>query len=181
MEVSAIYAIAAGGIFLALLLIQTRHVLVDWTESLSVLLSGHLTLPVLVRRHRILGPWTRAGILVHFCYIAVNIALVFLPADSLVDSGRRAGELALINMIFPLSAAHLGFLAGLLGITWRSGRKIHRATGWTAVALLSFHIITKLRGKTFRLPLSKTKNLLTVIGASALGILALFSIPYFRR
>ncbi|KAJ6118815.1 hypothetical protein N7471_013435 [Penicillium samsonianum] len=181
MEVPAIYAIAAGGIFLALFLIQTRHVLVDWTESFSVLLSGHLTLPVLVRRHRILGPWTRAGILVHVSYIAVNIALVFLRTESLVDSGRRAGELALINMIFPLSAAHLGFLAGLLGINWRTCRKIHRAIGWTAIALLSFHIIAELQGKTFRFPLTETQNLLTVIGASALGILALFSIPYFHR
>ncbi|KAJ5365191.1 hypothetical protein N7517_008077 [Penicillium concentricum] len=120
MEVSAIYAIAAGGIFLALFLIQIRCVLVDWTGSFFVLLSRHLTLPVLVRRHRILGPWTRAGILVHVSYIAVNIALVFLRTESLVDSGRRAGELALINMIFPLSTAHLGFLAGLLGITWRT-------------------------------------------------------------
>ncbi|KAJ6026426.1 hypothetical protein N7460_011243 [Penicillium canescens] len=181
MEVPAIYAIAAGGIFLALFLIQTRYVLVDWTESFSVLLSGHLTLPVLVRRHRVLGPWTRAGILVHVSYIAVNIALVFLRTESLVDSGRRAGALALINMIFPLSTAHLGFLAGLLGITWHTCRKIHRATGWTAVALLSFHIIAELQGKTFRFPLTETRNLLTVIGSSALGILALFSIPYFRR
>ena len=56
MEVPAIYAIAAGGIFLALFLIQTRYILVNWTESFSVLLSRHLTLPVLVRRHRILRP-----------------------------------------------------------------------------------------------------------------------------
>lgn len=163
MEVPAIYAIAAGGIFLALFLIQTRHVLVDWTESFSVLLSRHLTLPVLVRRHRILGPWTRASVLVHVSYIAVNIALVFLHAESLVDSGRRAGELALINMIFPLSAIDLGFLAGRLGVTWRTSRKVHRATGWTAIFLLSFHIIAEIQGKTFRLPLTETKNLLTVI------------------
>lgn len=171
MEVSVIYAIAAGGMFLALFLIQTRHVLVEWTESLSVLVSRHLTLPVLVRRHRILGPWTRAGILIHVSYIAINIALVFLRTDSLVDSGRRAGELALINMIFPLSAAHLGFLAGLLGITWRTGCKIHRATGWIVVALLSFHIITEIRGKTFTLPLTETKNLFTVIVCVPLNIL----------
>lgn len=171
MEVPAIYAIAAGGIFLALFLIQIRHVLVDWTESFSVLLSGHLTLPVLVRRHRILGPWTRAGILVHVSYIAVNIALVFLRTESLVDSGRRAGELALINMIFPLSAAHLGFLAGLLGISWRTCRKIHRATGWTVVALLSFHIIAELQGKTFSFPLAETQNLLTVIVCTPLNTL----------
>ncbi|KAJ5200402.1 hypothetical protein N7472_005606 [Penicillium cf. griseofulvum] len=89
MEVPAIYAIAAGSIFLALFLIQTRYILVDWIESFSVLLSGYLTLPVLVCRYRILGLWTRASILVYISYIAVNIALVFLRTESLVDSGRR--------------------------------------------------------------------------------------------
>ncbi|EKV17067.1 hypothetical protein PDIG_16940 [Penicillium digitatum PHI26] len=74
-------------------------------------------------------------------------------------------------MVFPLSTAHLGFLAGLLGITWRTCRKIHRATGWTAFALLSFHIITELQGKTFRFPLAETKNLLTVIVCAALNSL----------
>jgi hypothetical protein len=88
---------------------------------------------------RILGPWSRTGVLLHVSYIAVNIALVFFRTDSLVNSGLRASELALINMAFPLSAAHLSFLAGLLGISWRSCRKIHRATGWMAVVLLSFH------------------------------------------
>ncbi|CAG7933056.1 unnamed protein product [Penicillium olsonii] len=181
MEVAPIYAIVLGGIFLALFLIQTRYFLAHWTESISVLLSGYLVLPDLVRRHRILGPWSRAGVLLHLSYIAANIALVFLHTESFVDSGRRASELALINNIFPLSAAHLSFLAGLLGISWRSCRKIHRATGWMTVALLSFHIIAELQGQTLIFPLSETRNLLTVVSASTLGILALFSIPYFRR
>lgn len=163
MEIPAIYAIAAGGVFLAFLLIQTRQYLACWMESVSVLVSAHLTLPVFVRRHRFFGPWTRAGVLTHVSYIAINIALVFLHTESLIDSGRRASELALINMIFPLSAAHLGFLAGLLGISWRTGRKIHRATGWMVVVLLSFHIIAEIQGKTFRFPLNETRNLLTLI------------------
>ncbi|EKV21577.1 Metalloreductase, putative [Penicillium digitatum Pd1] len=66
-------------------------------------------------------------------------------------------------MAFPLSAAHLSFLAGLLGISWRSCRKIHRATGWMAVVLLSFHITAELQGQKFSFSLSETRNLLTVI------------------
>jgi hypothetical protein len=163
MEIPAFYAIAAGGIFLALFLIQTRHALIHWTESVSVLLSRHLTLPVLVRRHRIFGPWTRAGALLHVSYVAINIVLVFFRTESLVDSGRRAGEMALINMIFPLSAAHLSFLADLLGISWHTCRKIHRATGWLVVAMLSFHIIAELQSQTFSFPLTETRNLLTMI------------------
>lgn len=163
MEIPAFYAIATGGIFLALFLVQTRHILIHWTESFSVLLSRHLTLPVLIRRHRIIGPWSRASVLLHVSYIAVNIAMVFLRVASLEDSGRRAGELALINMIFPLSAAHLSFLAQLLGISWRTCRKIHRATGWMAFVMLSFHIVVELQSQAFSFPLTETRNLLTVI------------------
>ncbi|CEO59625.1 hypothetical protein PMG11_04294 [Penicillium brasilianum] len=181
MEVAAIYAIAAGGILLALLLIQTRSVLIGWTESLSVLLSRYLTLPVLIRRHRIWGPWTRSGVLIHMIYISTNITLVFLKTDSFTGAGRRAGELALINSIFPLSALHLSYLADLLGIKWRTCRKIHHATGWMVVALVSFHIIAEIQSQSFGFPLGDTRNLFTMIGVTSLSALALFSIPFFRQ
>jgi hypothetical protein len=163
MNIPTIYAIAAGGIFLAFFIIQTRSILIQWTEIFSVFLSRHLTLPVIIDRHRVWGPWTRASVLIHISYVTINVALVFIRNDSLVGAGRRAGELALVNMIFPLSAAHLGYLAELLGITWRSCRRIHRATGWMTVGLLSFHIIAEVQNKQFGFPLSQIRNLFTVI------------------
>ncbi|KAF7712893.1 Cell surface metalloreductase [Penicillium ucsense] len=181
MEVLTIYAIAAGGIFLALFLIQARSVFIDWTESFSVLLFRHLTLPVLVHRHRIWGPWTRSSVLIHVIYITINITLVFFKTNSLIGAGRRAGELALINVIFPLSAFHLGYLADLVGITWRTGRKIHHVTGWMVVALLSFHVIAEVQSQSFSFLLSDMRNLFTMIGVTSLGVLALLSIPYFRQ
>lgn len=163
MEVAAIYAIAAGGIFLVLFLIQTRSILINWTESFTVLLSRHLTLPFLIHRHRIWGPWTRSGVLIHVIYVGINITLVFLKANSFTGAGRRAGELALINNIFPLSAIHLGYLADLLGITWRTCRKIHQVTGWMVVALVSFHIIAEVQSEQFSFPLGAIRNLFTMI------------------
>ncbi|KAJ5640294.1 uncharacterized protein N7484_008156 [Penicillium longicatenatum] len=180
MNILAIYAIAAGGFCIALFLIQTRSILINCTESFSVLLYRHLILPVVISRHRVCGPWTRAGVLVHISYIAINIALVFFRTDSLVDAGRRAGELALINTIFPLSGAHLSYIAELLGITWRTCCKIHRATGWMTVILLSFHVIAEAQSKNFSFSLVESRNLLTMIGAISIGVLALLSFPYFR-
>jgi hypothetical protein len=172
MEVAAIYAIAAGGLLLALFLIQTRSVLINWTESFTVLLSRHLTLPVLIHRHRIWGPWTRSGVLIHVIYISTNITLVFLKTNSFTGAGRRAGELALINLIFPLSAMHLGYLADLLGITWRTCRKIHHVTGWMVVALVSFHIIAEIQSQNFSFPLGDTRNLFTMIVRLPRGIMS---------
>lgn len=163
MDIPSIYALAAGGLCMALFLIQTRSKLIHWTESFSVLLRRHLTLPVIIRRHRICGPWTRGGALVHISYVTINAALVFIRTDSLVGAGRRASKLALINMMFPLSAAHLSYIAGLLGVTWRTCCKIHRATGWMAATMILFHILSEFQSQEFDFSLGENQNLLTLI------------------
>ncbi|GAA87893.1 cell surface metalloreductase [Aspergillus luchuensis IFO 4308] len=181
MNALAIYAIAAGGILAGLFLARTLSILMNWTTLLSVLTSRHLTLPFIVHRHRLWGPWSRVGVLLHVSYAAINVFLVLYKIKSLAGAGRRAGELALVNLIFPLSATHLSNLADLLGITWRTCRRIHRAAGWMAVALLSFHIIAAVQDRQFSFPLDQPQNLFTTIGATSLGVLALFSIPWFRQ
>ncbi|RDH30835.1 hypothetical protein BDQ94DRAFT_161035 [Aspergillus welwitschiae] len=181
MNALTIYAIATGGIFAGLFLTRTLSILINWTTLFSVLISRHLTLPFVVHRHRLWGPWSRVGVLLHVSYAAINVFLVLFRMESLASTGRRAGDLALINLIFPLSATHLSNLADLLGITWRTCRRIHRAAGWIAVALLSFHIIAAVQGRKFSFPLGEAQNLFTMIGATSLGALALFSIPWFRQ
>lgn len=196
MDALAIYAIATGGIFAGLILTQILSIFINWTNLLSVLVSRYLALPFVVHRHRLWGPWSRASVLLHVSYAVINIFLIFFRIESLTGAGHRAGELALVNLIFPLSATHLSYLADLLGITWRTCCRIHRATGWMAVALLSFHIIAEVQAQQFSFPLSQSQNLFTMIvcfpllsfapanidkGAISLGVLALFSIPWFRR
>lgn len=163
MNALAIYAIAAGGILAGLFLARTLSILMNWTTLLSVLTSRHLTLPFIVHRHRLWGPWSRVGVLLHVSYAAINVFLVLYKIKSLAGAGRRAGELALVNLIFPLSATHLSNLADLLGITWRTCRRIHRAAGWMAVALLSFHIIAAVQDRQFSFPLDQPQNLFTTI------------------
>ncbi|CEL09504.1 hypothetical protein ASPCAL12639 [Aspergillus calidoustus] len=177
----AIYAITAGGIFTVLLLIRAFSLLASCGHFFSLIVSQHLTLPFVIRRHRFLGPWTRAGVFLYLSYTATNIFLVFFKIKSLAGAGRRAGELALINLIFPLSTLHLSYLADLMGIRWDTCRKIHRATGWMAVALLSFHIIVAAQASDFTFPLREEQNLFTMLAAIALGVLALHSIPWFRQ
>lgn len=163
MNALAIYAIAAGGIFTGLFLIQALSILINWTNLFSVLASRHLILPFVVHRNRLLGPWSRASVLLHAIYVAVNVFLVLFRIKSFINAGRRAGELALVNLIFPLSASHLSFLADLLGITWRTCRRIHRAAGWMATGLLAFHVIAAVQARQFSFPLGASQNLFTVI------------------
>ncbi|KAL5333505.1 hypothetical protein BJX70DRAFT_392130 [Aspergillus crustosus] len=91
----------------------------------SILVFQHLTLPFFIHRHQLLGPWTRA----------------IFRIKSWTGASHQAGQLTLINLIFPLSTIYLSYLANLLGITLRTCHKIHHATSWMAVALLSFYII----------------------------------------
>jgi hypothetical protein len=163
MDALAIYAIVAGGIFAGLFLARTLSTLAKWSTFFSILLTRHLTLPFIVHRHQLLGPWTRASVLLHVSYAAINAFLVVFRAVSLTVAGRRAGELALVNLIFPLSAIHLSNVADLLGISWGTCRKIHRATGWMATALLAFHVVVAVQDHGFSFPLSEMQNLFTMI------------------
>jgi hypothetical protein len=163
MDALAIYAIVSGGIFAGLFLARTLSTLAKWSTFFSILLTRHLTLPFVVHRHQLLGPWTRASVLLHVSYVAINAFLVFFRQDSLPGAGRRAGELALVNLIFPLSATHLSNVADLLGISWRTCRKTHRATGWMATALLAFHVVAAIQVHGFSFPLSEMQNLFTMI------------------
>lgn len=145
MNILAIYAIAAGGIFAGLFLTRIISILANWTNLFSVLVSRHLTIPYIVHRRRLWGPWSRASVILHVIYAAINVFLILFRITTLTSAGRRAGELALINLIIPLSATYLSFLADLLGIKWHTCCRIHRATGWMTVILLSFHIIAMVQ------------------------------------
>ncbi|RAK94827.1 ferric reductase family protein [Aspergillus ibericus CBS 121593] len=181
MDISAIYAITAGGVFAALVFARIISILVKWTDLFSVLVSRHLTIPYFVHRHRLWGPWSRASVILHVTYAAMNIFLILFRITSLTSAGRRAGELALINLVFPLSATHLSYLADLLGIKWRTCCRIHRATGWMTIVLVSFHIIAMIQDQQFSFSLYESQDMFTLIGAASLGILALCSNTWFRR
>lgn len=49
-------------IFQLLLLNRLHPYVVRFMGHLSVLISKHLTYPYLLRRHQLLGPWSRAGV-----------------------------------------------------------------------------------------------------------------------
>jgi hypothetical protein len=181
MDALAIYAITAGGILIGLFLTRALSIIASWSNLFSVLYSRHLSLPFVVHRHQLWDPWTRASLFLHISYVAVNVFLVFFHTQLLADAGRRAGELALINLIFPLSTIHLSYLADLLGITWRTCRRIHRATGWLAIAMLLFHIVATLQAREFSFPFCELPNLFTVLVCFIVGaIVILFWLIFYR-
>ena len=138
---SQLYAITAGGILAFVIL--TRLVL-RMTRGLKdhvlVLFLEHILYPFLVRRHRLLGPWSRASLLFQAMYLSTTILCLSYKVSDLSEAGIRAGTLSLINMIPLYSGLHLSFLADMYGISVRTYTKLHGSIGVMAGALASFHM-----------------------------------------
>ena len=130
MYVTQAYAIAAGGVFVLLLIVKGLTSFRPILRALAILTAKHLTYPFIVRRHRLLGLWSRADILLQLIYVIINLFCMSFRVSSIKEAGARAGTLAMINLAPPFFGFHLSFLANLLGILLSNCRRIYRMTGW---------------------------------------------------
>jgi hypothetical protein len=140
MEIAQIYAIVAGGVFLVLIIIQGFPFIQRILQSVAIIISKYLTYPFIVRRHRPLGPWTPADVLLQLLYISLNVFCVTFRVTSFNEVGDRAGTLSIINMVPLFFGLHLSFLADLLGLSLSSYRRIHRSAGIMSFALVALHL-----------------------------------------
>ena len=60
MDLTIVYAIAAGCIFVTLFLMHVTSSLISLTSIIYMTTSKHLTYPYLLNSHQILDPWTCA-------------------------------------------------------------------------------------------------------------------------
>jgi hypothetical protein len=158
MEITQLYAIAAGGILLFLVLINIRPYVEAFLRAVSLPVSKHLTYPRIIHRCRYFGPWSRADVIIQLFYIAVNMFCVGFRVPNISTAGLRAANLSLINMVPNYAGSHLGFLADILGIPLSAYQRIHRSSGVMSVLLLLFHVLTILGSRT-PFPLPVTENL----------------------
>ena len=145
MDPPKIYAIAVGITFLVTFGTYSRVIVrlakYGWIWALKYLIFANL-----LDRHRFLGPWTRAGVLVHVLYITVNLFCLVFRVSEVSQAGLRAGSLSLINMIPLFAGPHLSFLADLLGISITTYRNIHRSGGIASIVLGLCHIVLSAVG-----------------------------------
>ena len=163
MDISLIYAIIIGSSFGLLLLINSLPLIARLVRYLSPLVSKHLIYRYILHRHRLLGPWSRADVLVQLMYIAGNICCFEFWDTTISQVGLRAGTLATINLIPLFAVPHLGTLADLLGVTINTFRQIHRSAGVMAVMLTIFHVLVMLASRpSFPLDLLQNKFAIVV-------------------
>jgi hypothetical protein len=164
MDVTARYALAAGGIFSLLLLTQLLPRIPELFKGVSIWVSKHVIFPYALKRHQRIGPWTRATVDVHLIYIAANVFCLGFQASSVSEAGLRAETLSLINAVPLFAGAHLSFLADTLGLSLDLVRRIHRSVGWMSFSLALFYVSTVvIAGASF--PLSQPQNLFLLIAS----------------
>jgi hypothetical protein len=147
MDITQAYALAAGGIAFPFPCANLFSYLPGFGHYVCLFMSKHLTYPYILNRHALLGPWSRADLLIQLVYLATNIFCLSFRVADISSAGLRAGTLSLINLIPLLSGPHLSFLADLLGIQLSTYRNVHRSAGFTAFALATFHVLTALATK----------------------------------
>jgi hypothetical protein len=149
MEITLGYAIALGGILLIPVLLPCFWYCTLFTPSFLRYALNFLTYPYLIRRHRFLGPWTYADIIIQLFYIAINaFCLSFRVTSDIAKAGMRAGNLSLINMIPLFLGPHLSFLADILGISLSTFRLIHRSAGLMSLGLACLHVVFSFASHT---------------------------------
>lgn len=180
MDITLEYAIAAGGILTLFFLANLIRLVWPLCRRVGREVSKHLSYTYLVRRHRYLGPWTAAAVLAQVVYVAGNVFCLSFHAASTAQVGRRAGSMALINMVPLFGGPHLNSLADALGVSLVSARRVHRSTGIMASALVLVHLLFTLAA-TPSFELGNPQNIFAIIGASSLCLGLLLALPSVRR
>ena len=135
MDVTQFYAIAAGGC-IALLFIVHTLIRLSWLfKPCDALLRKHFLYPLLLRRHRLLGPWTRAQVAFELIYFAANVFCACFKVSAASDVATRAGHLSLINMVPAYFGFYLSFVCTLLGVSLPIYRLFYTSTGTISIIL----------------------------------------------
>jgi hypothetical protein len=176
------YAIALGGVFLGLILVNLLHLkrltylacLPSFARTSLLRSWRYLIYPYVVHRHRFLPPFTLADLLTQLIYIAGN-SFCLAYGSTIEKAGLRAGTLSLINLIPLFFGPHLGFAADVLGLSLGTFRNVHRSAGLVSSGLALFHTAVVIKSRT-EFALSSTKNvsavvvgILFILGSSALS------------
>ena len=146
-DVTQFYAIAAGGCIALLFIVRTLTRLRWLLKPGDALLRKHFLYPLLLRRHRLLGPWTRARVAFQVIYLAANVFCTCFKVSTASEAATRAGHLSLINMVPAYFGLHLSFVCTLLGVSLPTYRLFHASTGTMSVLLGLLHAVINAIGK----------------------------------
>ena len=142
MDVTQIYAIAAGGLFFVSFILQLARcaVRIFLSHCIGFLLK-HLIYLYVLRRHRLIGPISREDLLYQTCYWGVTAACNIISVQSMLQASSRAGTLSAIHLIPLFFSGRLNHVADLLGLSLYTFHRIHRSIEIMAVTQGLLHVL----------------------------------------
>lgn len=145
MGVPSWYSFISGSILVVWLLLRTIYQAItsEWWSNPTFILN-HLIYPHIFPRLPLLGTATRFEVVIASTYLLVNILVVMIGTNA--ERGTRAATMSTINLIPLLCGPRLSLVTRLLGISYRTSVGSHQWFGRTAIAQMSFHLITLLTG-----------------------------------
>lgn len=148
MDPSRAYAIAAGGLFLLILLYRLTTRILSFIRSRTVFfLLKHFIYPYVFRRHRFMELVTREQFILQVVYWCATAACNFIRVNTMAQASARAGTLSVINLIPLLFAGKLSIAADLFGVSLRGFYGLHRSVGFMVVVQGLVHISILLKEK----------------------------------
>ncbi len=144
MDPTQVYAISLGTALVACIAVRGIIYLGKVFRCYSALCAKHFSYPLVVERHRLLGPLSRADLFYYLTYLAVNIFCGTFRVSGIADVGTRAGNLSIINVMPLYLAYHLSLVSDMLGLSLHACRSIHATTGTMSVTLGLIHSVIKI-------------------------------------
>lgn len=144
MNNTQLYAIGIGASFVLVALSNLSSSFRYLLERSSAWVDRYLVYPQVLGRHRYIGPWSPADVVLHCSYVAINALCMCFKADSVRTAGLRAGVLSLINAIPFFAGFDMSFMADILGIRLATYRLIHRSAGIMSAVLVLSHVVIAL-------------------------------------
>lgn len=139
MDPTQVYAISLGIVFFVCVVVRGTIYLTWLLQRYNTFFAKHFSYPLVLKRHRLLGPLTRAHLFYYVSYLGVNVFCGTFRVSNIADVGTRAGNLSLINVMPSYLAYHLSFMSDMLGLSLRAYRTVHATTGVMSVTLGLVH------------------------------------------
>lgn len=164
-HITIAYAFCFGSVFLGLTCYHFRSQLNELKNIVRIPVLKHLSYRPLIRSRRLVH-WTRGDVLAELLYVGVNVFCLWFKSQSISTACRRAANLSLINMNFLYTTPHLDSLSSVLGLRWRSTRRLHGSIGVMTGILVGFHVLS-IRLASVSFPLKSQGNTWAVIVSHA--------------
>lgn len=144
MNLDLIYFVSISSSLALITLVNAISFSLPLAKRLPPFFLRHFVYRYVVRRRRLVGPWSIATTLLQLAYVVVNGFCVVFEASSLREVGMRAGAISMVNLIPLLSGPHLGALADVVGLSLHTWKLLHRSACFMAVSQAIFHSVVSI-------------------------------------